>query len=142
MILIVYVLLKEELAYCILDGVGEWSSTCVLSLVWPCTLGRGRRAKKHTVVCGIPGFLGVVDARVCNRYQALFSPPSGPGYEASVHCHDKFGPPPFFCSSWSIYFEILGPPALIFIWTPMHVINYSRNSEVSGAGFRVYNVNH
>ena len=50
--------------------------------VWPCTLGRGRRVKKRTVVHGTPGFLGVVGACACNRYQALLPPPSGPGYEA------------------------------------------------------------
>ena len=37
--------------------------------------------KKRKVVRGTPGFLGVVGACACNRYQALFSP-SGPGYEA------------------------------------------------------------
>ena len=39
--------------------------------------------EKRTVVCGTPGFLGVVGACACNSYQALFPPPSGPGYEAS-----------------------------------------------------------
>ena len=29
----------------------------------------GRRAKKCTVACGTPGFLGVVGACACNRYQ-------------------------------------------------------------------------
>ena len=50
----------------------------------PRTLGHGKRAKKHTVICGTPDFLGIVGARVCNRYQALFPPPSGPGYEAKM----------------------------------------------------------
>ena len=45
---------------------------------------RERRAKKRTIVHGTPGFLGVVGACACNRYQALFSPPSGPGYEAKI----------------------------------------------------------
>ena len=36
----------------------------------PHTLGRRRRAKKHTVVCDMLGFLGVVGACTCNRYQA------------------------------------------------------------------------
>ena len=36
----------------------------------------------HTVICGTPGFVGVVGACTCNRYQALFPPPSRPGYEA------------------------------------------------------------
>ena len=43
---------------------------------------RERRTKKRIVVRGTPGFLGVVGACVCNRYQALFAPPSWPGYEA------------------------------------------------------------
>ena len=43
---------------------------------------RERRGKKRTVVLGTPDFLVVVCACVCNRYQALFPPPSGPGYEA------------------------------------------------------------
>ena len=49
----------------------------------PCTLGHGRRAKKRTVIRGIPGFLGVVRTRVCNRYQALSPPPQRPGYKAT-----------------------------------------------------------
>ena len=47
-----------------------------------------------------------------------------------VVCHDKFGPPPFLFPQ-STYFETFGPPALI-LWTPMHVINYSRDLEGSG----------
>ena len=37
----------------------------------PRTLARRRRVKKYTVVCGNPGFCGVVGACACNRYQAL-----------------------------------------------------------------------
>ena len=36
-------------------------------------------------------------------------------------------------TSWVIYI-------ILNIWTPMHVINYSRDSEVSGAGFWVWMV--
>ena len=61
-------------------GLVPIARTCVISR----TLGRGRRAKKHTVICGTPDFLGVVDACACNRYQALLLPLKGPGYEASV----------------------------------------------------------
>ena len=44
----------------------------------------GGGQKKRTVFCGTPGFLGVVGACACNRYQALFPPPSGLVYEASM----------------------------------------------------------
>ena len=34
-----------------------------------------------------PRFLGVVGACTCSRYQALFPPPSGPGYEANMYMY-------------------------------------------------------
>ena len=46
-----------------------------LEMTLPHTLGRGRRANKHIVVCGTPGFLGVFGACTCNRYHALSPPP-------------------------------------------------------------------
>ena len=47
-----------------------------------------------------------------------------------------------FCAPQSIHFEIFGPPRPLYfrnniIWTPMHVINYSTDSQGSGAGFWV-----
>ena len=35
------------------------------------------------------GFLGVIGACACSRYQALFPPPFGPGYEASMLAADR-----------------------------------------------------
>ena len=45
-------------------------------------------------------------------------------------CHDKFGPP-LFCSPRPLYFRN--------IWTPMHVINCSRDLEGSGGQWRIQN---
>ena len=51
------------------------------------TIGmRGERLEKLTVIhgTGTPGFLGVVGACVCNRYQALILLSiKGPGYEGT-----------------------------------------------------------
>ena len=35
----------------------------------------GGKCGKYTVVFGAPGFVGVLRAYACNRYQAAFSPP-------------------------------------------------------------------
>ena len=42
----------------------------------------GRNTKKYTVIFGGPAFSGVLSTCACNWYQAAFSPPSLPGYEA------------------------------------------------------------
>ena len=51
-----------------------------------------------------------------------------------VACHDKFGPHPFFVPP-SPYISKYLDPGPWNMWTPMHVLNYSRDSEGSGAGF-------
>ena len=52
-------------------------------------------------------------------------------------CHDKFGPP-FFVPLRSIYyFEIILFGRFLKYMDPMHVVNHSRDSEGSGAGFWV-----
>ena len=49
----------------------------------------GGKCGKYTVVFGAPGFVGVLRACACNRYQAAFFPsPSRPGYEARVRSQD------------------------------------------------------
>ena len=53
-----------------------------------------RKYGKYTVIFGAPGFVGVLGACACNWYQAAFSPPSRPGYEAMPHpppCGQKLG---------------------------------------------------
>ena len=59
----------------------------------------------------------------------------------AVVCRENFGPPPFFVLPVHIFRNIWTPRPLYFrnIWTPMHVINYSRDSEESGAGLWVLN---
>ena len=76
----------QKLVNFVLVSVGMlWVMTSRTVTLYDITLypRRGRRVKKHTVVCGTPAFLGVVGACACNRYQALSPPPSGPGYEAN-----------------------------------------------------------
>ena len=100
-----------------------------------CCSSRWQNANPPPIVEPCPMRLKSAIAMVCTPLRSLYMYVDLTGWLVNVRCLSRqILDPHFFCSPVPC-FEIFGPPGPYMMRTPMHVINYSRDSEGSGTGF-------